>query len=104
VKLRHAAALALVGWYVIAPPYYVVPTTVPPYTNYEVDENATLDKWAIIDAYDSARECEAKLSIFVQLGVAPSDPGPNPRKNAALGERLRDCLCVATDDPRLKPK
>jgi hypothetical protein len=32
MKIRHAAALALVGWYLMLPPIYEVPTATSPET------------------------------------------------------------------------
>jgi hypothetical protein len=46
MKLRHAAALALVGWYLMAPPMSSWPGT--PW----IDPNAPLSKWQFIGRID----------------------------------------------------
>jgi hypothetical protein len=52
MNLRHAAALALVSWYLMLPP-----------TNFDgIDLSAPLTKWSIYQEYDSHRECVAAWS------------------------------------------
>jgi hypothetical protein len=50
MKLRHAAALALVGWYLMLPPIS---------RDGVVHAEARLTNWLNIGAYDSANDCEA---------------------------------------------
>ena len=51
MNLRHAAALALVGWYLM----------VPPLSN----PSAPLSKWNLYRSYDTARECEVAKAAKV---------------------------------------
>jgi hypothetical protein len=99
MKLRHAAALALTGWYLIAPP---APGTkpVPP-----------LYKWVRLHEFDTAAQC--KQWIRMQKTVPSKDAvvkwgcmtnngdycPPSATDTEQSWER-----CVASDDPRLKPK
>lgn len=84
----HAAALALMGWYLLIPP-----ATLPPNVSYR----SPLSKWQTISAFDSADECQDFLTTFFQTS----------RQKAALNllePAYRDFMfakCVASDDPRL---
>jgi hypothetical protein len=56
---RHAAAFALMGWYLIAAP----PGTTP----------ASLSQWRIVGTYDKASDCQEKLStpgIVTKFSIA----------------------------------
>jgi hypothetical protein len=73
-KLRYAAALVQVGWYLILPPIRLEPN---PHVNFD----APLSQWFIESNYDSTAACE--------LG------------RAALLARMQGARCVAAEDPRL---
>lgn len=90
IKTRHAAAFALVGWYLM----------LPPLADYRIngkhvaslrDTSAPFSKWTTLDSFDTAAECEKAL-------VANTDAALN------RGEGDQPYQCVATDDPRLKGK
>jgi hypothetical protein len=91
MSLRHAAALALVGWYLMVPQ-----STLPANVAYK----RPLSTWQTIQAFDTAEECQDYLSTFFQRS----------REKAALNmlePAYRDFMfaqCVASDDPRLKAK
>jgi hypothetical protein len=101
---RHAAALALVGWYLMAPPVRQ-PKREPAY----VDEHAAYRDWKTLHDFRTADECEAgraraksdaengKLTAFDggYAGVLDVDPAP------WLAQQI-EAECIATDDPRLK--
>jgi hypothetical protein len=89
MKLRHAAALALVGWYLVIPP------TSRDYPSGDVD--APLSEWAKRPTtYRDKAECEHVLDQQRRLWNA---------KNRQLKVRFfKQAQCVATDDPRLKEK
>jgi hypothetical protein len=111
MKHRHAAAFALVGWYLIAPP--IGDTNV-----ISVNKNAPLAKWEILESYDTARECEREKivewtnSMRVSKNKRLDDVVYGRRVPQSDGERLlaettvkeMTCECVASDDPRLKEK
>ncbi len=86
IKLRHTAALALMGWYLF----------VPPQTRFwwigeqRYDDAAPLSRWTLDRSFDKAAGCEAaRLASQEQTG------------DAAI--RMGHAVCVASDDPRLKP-
>jgi hypothetical protein len=84
MKQRFAAALALVGWYLMAAP-----------TN---STSAPLFRWRIVETYDYASDCQEKMDALL---AAPKPWSPSSRSiNKAHAPRL---ACVATDDPRLNP-
>jgi hypothetical protein len=93
MKPRHAAALALVGWYLMIPPVRGAPG--------EILEQAPLSEWEFSNQYDSKAECEN----FVK------------ESNEHIQETLKQCSngdcainvtrpifgrCIAANDPRLK--
>jgi len=86
MKLRHVAALALVGWYLLVPPQ----TRTWWIGAERYDDAAPLSSWTIERSFDKAEACEAaRLAIQQQAG------------DAAI--RMRHAVCVASDDSRLKP-
>ena len=100
MKPRHAAALALVGWYLMAPPVRQ-PNGEPAY----VDEHAAYRDWKILHEFKTADECEAGQARAksdaengnLSVGVVDVDPAPWLAQQA-------EAQCVASDDPRLKRK
>jgi hypothetical protein len=88
MKTRHlAAALALMGWYLLVPPTTRIWWVGPERT----DNAAQLSQWTIQQSFDKAGVCEsARMAAQQQVG------------DAAI--RMGDALCVATDDPRLNSR
>ena len=86
MKLRHAAALAAVGWYLMVPPR-------------ENDNSAKLrivplGEWVYVDSFDTAKECrDAGLK---EEQVYAKDP--------LEADEYDTWECIATDDPRLREK
>jgi hypothetical protein len=106
VNLRHAAALALVGWYLMVPPIA---------SNGRVDANVSLRKWWKFEIFDSAQECRATLLEMKGSPVTDAQWEASRRaalelrntptlNRAELKKRLSELLCVQDDDPRLKEK
>ncbi len=91
MKLRHATALALVGWYLMLPPSKLSPT---------IAYKAPLNTWQLIRSFDTADDCEDFRGTFFE----------NSKEQRALGllnPAFRDYMfaeCVASDDTRLKEK
>jgi hypothetical protein len=86
MKFRHAAALTLVGWYLMIPPIF---------QNQEPDKDAPLAQWKTIDTYQTGAGCRdelAKLTALVAGNINYS----------AIQRRTLDAECVSADDPRLK--
>jgi hypothetical protein len=75
MKPRHAAALALVVWYLLHPP---LPHLNPHASR--VDPAAPLARWTIVKTFPTQKECDTHR-------------GANPWER-----------CIAFDDPRLKEK
>jgi hypothetical protein len=106
MKLGHAAAFALVGWYLMVPPVA---------SNGRVDASAPLWKWWKFQIDDSAQECETFLSEMQQGSVTQDDwegskraalelrhtPTLNPEE---LQKRLLKSLCIEEHDSSLKEK
>lgn len=97
---RHAAALALIGWYLVFPPLRESSLGGKCY-----DANAPLSAWRIMGSFDTAKECKNGLQ---------KEEDDKIDRAAATGEHVEanchgisawlDVICVATDDPRLKEK
>ncbi len=108
MNLRHAAVLALVGWYLMVPPNLVGGAA-----NYDVP----LKDWYIVGSFDQAAECAKEQDRSLNAAAEyqrtySSDPLHAVASLRALGHRFDLCTdgqmsaatCIATDDPRLKGK
>jgi hypothetical protein len=85
---RHAAALALVGWYLMMPPE-------------SGDKGAPLSKWEIVNSFDDAENCQVDRHDFSTDGMKRLN-APKNKADLKLGLRFIESVCIATDDPRLK--
>jgi hypothetical protein len=90
MKLRHAAALASIGWYLMVP--FAASDGTP-------DTGAPLSQWIFQSSFNSARECE-QAADKLRAKFAVSGPLKDPHVLKAL-EWSQAIHCVATDDPRL---
>jgi hypothetical protein len=97
MKLCHAAALALVGWYLMVPPP-VLHSSLP------VDLGAPLSEWRLFSIHDSAAECEQGLVAFYKLAKTELVANPADERDRVQYYQLENSQCVASDDPRLKAK
>ena len=97
MKPRHAAALALVGWYLMVPPP-VIHSSVP------VNLDAPLSEWGIFSAQDSAAECEQNLVAFYKLAKTELVANPADERYRIRFYQLESSQCIASDDSRLKEK
>ena len=102
MNLRHAAAIALVGWYLLMPPIAMEGERA------KVDGSVPLSQWDHGDrVYQTESECEeenAKLRAIAEshknwIGPSGSVAAASDRYVLLTNQR-----CVATDDPRLKGK
>jgi hypothetical protein len=118
MKVRHAAALALTGWYLMVPPTiesrnqncasYKADTSQALRTNFHAyDSAAACEKGGHDEALRAADEAETAI-VAVDPNGRCSDPMNRASKEAyAALERmaaLTGAQCVASDDPRLKEK
>jgi len=99
MKISHAAALALVGFYLITPPVTESGMGIM------MDPHLSLSVWDIQGTFDTKDECEKQRAQLKEDNPAPTGPwhrGDMVRNFQA--EALRDGQCISTDDPRLKKK
>jgi hypothetical protein len=98
---RHAAALALVGW------YQMVPNIVWDKNWFLLGPAGCCEGWRQVGSYDTAAECNAAKE---NLGLIPSEATADNAKRDPAGFKLAAktakewALCVAPDDPRLREK
>ncbi len=91
MTLRHAAVLALVGWYLMLPPKLAP---------FEVEADAPLSHWTLIASFDTSKECgNYRMAEVMRYRMNPENKQEAWNEKAYLA-----ALCIATDDPRLKPK
>ena len=93
MKHRHAAALALVAWFLMMPP------PKPVGDHFETNFNAPLTKWTEVRRFDLQAQCETVREAYqrkptgnlvIMLGAAEAQA------------TTKASQCVASDDPRLK--
>ena len=95
MNLRHAATVALLGWYLMLPQMKLQETKDDAAVGSNqctdvVDKSAPLAQWTLYASFDSAAQCKA---MRAQLLALPK---------LADHQRYVDSTCVASDDPRLK--
>jgi len=108
VNLRHAAALTLMGWYLMVPPLN---------TDGRVEVTMRFTKWTQLASYDSASACQKVLFAFQQAReLKPATDaewkeardsavrtGKQPPLNSEeMNKQVSESRCIASDDPRLK--
>jgi len=96
MKPRHAAALALVGWYLMVPPFVCSDHKCP------ANLKAPFSEWHRNRvAFNSARDCEeARAKVTVAIDKVIADPVARAQDKQAMA----DGICLAESDPRLKEK
>ena len=101
MKLRHAVALTLVGWYLIVPPAGRTTT--------KEGLAVPLSQWVTVGAFDSAVKCESGKRkglplVEKRIKKDAEKAGMLARDSDVqlLAQRL--LRCVASDDPRLRGK
>ena len=95
MKPRHAAALALVGWYLMVPP--LTPGGGP----HEVLFHAPLSKWEVGEGHDTKAGCEDSL----RESIKNMDRDANACAVGSCAVMVVEYAhghCMASDDPRLK--
>jgi hypothetical protein len=103
---RHAAAITLLGWYLMSP---------PPRSDGkggisgDPDTSASLKSWSIERSFDRANACEESLDKWQAERTAEIESLPEAERKNALSDPKRkfyfdgpfNAHCIATDDPRL---
>jgi hypothetical protein len=106
MNLRHLAALALVGWYLLMPPMGTIKTTEP--LTWRTD--APLAEWQISQSFDKSDDCEKARKAYINNPdnsiVVPADMDKFDAQTSHLNQQVARLMaqCIATDDPRLNPK
>ena len=106
MRFRHAAALALVGWYLMVPPDSTVP--------HSVDSAAPISRWTIVTNFEGADTCK---QVLTELQNKNGDPAKldatgrlrrfqkrQPADPELARARVDHAACIAIDDPRLEEK
>jgi hypothetical protein len=96
MRPSQAAAIALIGWYLMVPPqadHQGTLTTVP-------DTAAPLGTWTVEHSFDTAAECEKRLNQWRAQGHA-QEKSKDGTATWDINRRIA-ANCIATDDPRLK--
>jgi len=119
VKPRHAAALGLVVWYMITPPFsgirrpgYRTNPAAPLSKWYFYNELDPHNPWGPIDIshaekFDSKAACEAKKEKVYpsHLPPIPLNTGGDARERLeSVREFGSHTICVSSDDPRFNEK
>jgi hypothetical protein len=94
MNLGHAAAFALVGWYLMFPPEQA--------GTLKIEDQTPISKWQSVRSFDSAQACmSAKVSEIRQSEVSEETMQTDvARRNLHI--KALASQCIATDDPRLK--
>jgi hypothetical protein len=106
VKARHAAALALVGWYLM----------IPPIEGTAVNRAALLSKWNNKGSFDNASTCTTELQVsqdqarksYEHPEIEKQPKGWNMPPDVwrlwvkTTSTQFLAAICIASDDPRLK--
>jgi len=108
VNLRHAAALALVGWYLMVPPIESCNGAF----HGGVCNETPLAKWQIVKTYDSLSGCENIKAIWIEKGqsyLVEMNASSRSRTTRMASDEASattdiEATCVVSDDPRLKGK
>src|SRR5271167_4608095 len=66
-SLRRGAALAIVGWYLLLPPFRANGPTSDPNTQLEANTLAPFSEWSTIAEFNTEKECQAYPDHFLKL-------------------------------------
>jgi hypothetical protein len=105
MESRHAAALALVGWYLMIPPTPWMSSD-PPKSG--INPQAPLSEWFLEQSFDTAKECErvrekkyVEGSRAMRVLAQSRQIEANPKRASFLFQEMFT-RCISTNDPRLK--
>jgi hypothetical protein len=110
MKPRHAAAFALVGWYLMVPPLVALePVNGKCSQDFQTMLELQLSDWSVDDEFDTAKQCEVAKKQLLERSAQNSTED----KLAHEGQLANFCAplvhfwqlvqatCVSTEDPRL---
>jgi hypothetical protein len=105
MKHRHAAALAIVAWYLMIPPINA---------HNKVDAHAPMSKWKRGVSFDSEKECDESLKDAIANPMTDAEyraaekatlkAKMHPLSQSEMKKRTAESVCVSANDPRLKAK
>ena len=105
MKSCHAAAFAIVAWYLMIPPIGA---------DNNVDARAPLSQWRRGVSFNSQKECDDSLKDAIQNPMTPDEykdaakqtrtAKMRPLSMSEMTKRTAQSQCVASDDPRLNAK
>jgi hypothetical protein len=98
VSLRHAAAFALAGWYLLIPRYAL---------DGHLLDSAPLSAWRVYDRYDSLNACQQTRQQMIRLGdefINEQERRAELGRGVSQAATMLAARCVSSDDPRLKAK
>jgi len=110
MNFRHAAALALVGWYLMMPPRADEVSGPSDPSEDLVALHAPLSQWFLSLSFDTAQECQRVREKRYNEGsramhdLLKSGGHPDDGPRAQFIAQQMWYQCIATDDPRLKEK
>jgi hypothetical protein len=113
MKLHHAAALALAGWYLMIPRIYLDPGgnwIVGPWERRKGQiEQPELSSWELRGSYETAAKCHEAIVTLASQRPTDSEIAANPRAqrdpkgyNDIRNQAFKSARCVVSDDLRLR--
>jgi hypothetical protein len=102
MKPRHAAALALVGWVLMAPSELISSPRIVGGDNYMM-ENFD-ESWTVVHRYKSAEECADGLAFLLSHKERVANYAARTKQSLdGAASRLKaGGFCIREDDPRLQ--
>ena len=97
MNLRHAAALALVGWALMLPPYYIKPGN----TGTGVNPTAPWTDWFKADSFDTLKKCVEFQIDIIRAGARmklTAESSADPKSERLVSEQFLASQCVPTTD------
>ena len=103
MSLRHAAALALVGWYLMTPPPLL---PIPDKAEPQPDLRAPLSEWHRSNwVFATEQECLAERAQDRKIWWTNVTDIPPERITARqMTWWVKNAQCISSDDPRFKEK
>lgn len=102
MKIRHAAALTLMGWCLMVPPDH--PKLDDPI---EWVSRAPLSDWKIVQRFNATSACEKRKREIISDALHAINADAKARRTEAVLSDYaisNNATCVSSDDPRLKPQ
>jgi hypothetical protein len=93
MKPSHAAALALVGWYLMTPPT----------SKDKIHADLPLSQWKKLQSFDTESQCQDALTDLYNPSIDKRmRENTKPEAYKLFKQFMEDMRCVSTDDPRTR--